>query len=91
MNIYIQQQQLKVGEIEIIAVSSSSNFQVGDNDQVLLYSIAEDVPTSIQIGPFPQIRSLTDDSTLNLNMKKKQMRAKQVLASAKAGKVKKHE
>lgn len=54
MNIYIQQQQLKVGEIEVIAVSSSSNFQIGDNDQVILYGIAEDVPDSIQIGPFPQ-------------------------------------
>ena len=54
MNIYIKQQQLNVGNIDIIAVSSSSTFQIGDNDQVILYAIAEDVPDSIQIGPFPQ-------------------------------------
>lgn len=57
MNVYIQQQQLKVGEIEVVAVSSSSNFQIGDNDQVILYGVAEDVPDSIQIGPFPQFSS----------------------------------
>jgi len=55
MNIYIQQQNLKVGNIDIIAVSSSSTFQIGDNDQVILYAISEDVPDSIQIGPFPQL------------------------------------
>lgn len=55
MNIHIHQQQLQVGQVEIIAVSSGSNFQVGDNDQVLLYSTLEVPPNGIQIGPFPRL------------------------------------
>lgn len=58
MNIHIHQQQLQVGQVEIIAVSSGSNFQVGDNDQVLLYSTLEVPPNGIQIGPFPFPRLL---------------------------------
>lgn len=55
MNIHIHQQLLQVGQVEIIAVSSGSNFQVGDNDQVLLYSTLEVPPNGIQIGPFPRL------------------------------------
>jgi|GEM_PF-496766 len=55
MKIDIHNQQLKVGDIEVIAISASSNLQVGDNDQVLLYSAVETPPSGIKIGPFPSL------------------------------------
>jgi len=55
MNIHIHNQQLKVGCIDVLDLSASANLQIGDNDQVLLYSTIETSPTSIQIGPFPSL------------------------------------
>lgn len=52
MNIIIKQQKLVVENIEIIAVSGASNMQVGDNDQVVLYSAIETPPNYLQVGPF---------------------------------------
>lgn len=52
MKIIIQEQHLHVDHIEVIANSSSSNIQIGDNDQVVLYSVIESPPDGIQIGPF---------------------------------------
>jgi len=55
MNIHIHNQQLKVGCIDVLDLSASANLQIGDNDQVLLYSTIETPPTSFQIGPFPSL------------------------------------
>lgn len=55
MHIHIHNQQLKVGKIDVLDLSASSNLQIGDNDQVLLYSTIETTPNGIQIGPFPSI------------------------------------
>lgn len=55
MNIHIHHQQLKVGAIDVLDLSASSNLQIGDNDQVLLYSTLETPQSGIQIGPFPSL------------------------------------
>lgn len=55
MEIHIHNQQLKVGHIDVLDLSASSNLQIGDNNQVLLYSTVETSPSSIQIGPFPSL------------------------------------
>lgn len=52
MKIIIEQQHLHVEKIDVIANSSCSNIQIGDNDQVVLYSVLETPPDSVQIGPF---------------------------------------
>lgn len=62
MKIIIQDQHLNVNNIDVVAVSSSSSVQIGDNDQVVLYSNTETPPDSLVIGPFP---SSPFDTTLN--------------------------
>jgi len=52
MKIIIQEQHLHVEQIDVIANSSCSNIQIGDNDQVILYSCIETPPDGVQIGPF---------------------------------------
>lgn len=52
MKIVIQKQHLHVENIDVIAISSCSNLQIGDNDQVVLYSRVEAPPDGIQIGSF---------------------------------------
>lgn len=53
MNIHIHHQHLNVNHIEVIDISASSNLQLGDNDQVVLYSTLDLPPDSIQCGSFP--------------------------------------
>jgi len=52
MNIIIQQQKLTVGHMDIVAVAGASSVQVGDNEQVTLYSISESPPDFLQLGAF---------------------------------------
>ncbi|HIW33811.1 MAG TPA: hypothetical protein IAA29_13600 [Candidatus Paenibacillus intestinavium] len=52
MKIIIQEQHLHVDQVNVVANSSCSNIQVGDNDQVVLYSTIETPPDGCQIGPF---------------------------------------
>lgn len=54
MKIIIEKQQLHVENIDVVAVSSSSTLQVGDNDQVVLFSAIDSPPDSIVIGDFPR-------------------------------------
>lgn len=42
---------LSVGQIEILGVSSASMLQVGDTDNVALYSMFDTPPESVVIGP----------------------------------------
>ncbi|MDQ8736666.1 hypothetical protein [Paenibacillus sp. LHD-38] len=42
---------LSVGQIEILGVSSASMLQVGDTDNVALYSMFDTPPESIIVGP----------------------------------------
>ncbi|GKU79684.1 hypothetical protein [Paenibacillus sp. L3-i20] len=42
---------LTVGEIDILGVSSASMLQVGDTDQVALYSMFDTPPESVIVGP----------------------------------------
>ncbi|WP_138753376.1 spore gernimation protein GerPD [Paenibacillus sinopodophylli] len=43
--------QLSVGQIEILGVSSASMLQVGDTDNVALYSMFDTPPESVIVGP----------------------------------------
>lgn len=42
---------LSVGQIEILGFSSASLLQVGDTDQVALYSMFDTPPESVIVGP----------------------------------------
>ncbi|MNH44258.1 putative spore germination protein GerPD [compost metagenome] len=42
---------LSVGQIDILGVSSSSMFQIGDTDHVSLYSMFDTPPESVIVGP----------------------------------------
>jgi spore germination protein PD len=42
---------LSVGQIEVLGVSSASMLQVGDTDNVALYSMFDTPPESVVIGP----------------------------------------
>lgn len=42
---------LSVGQIEILGVSSASMLQVGDTDNVALYSMFDTPPESVIVGP----------------------------------------
>jgi spore germination protein PD len=50
MIFYVVNQGLQVGSIEILGVSSSSLLQVGDNDNVALYSMFDTPPESVIVG-----------------------------------------
>ena len=52
MIIELKEQSYHIGQIDILTISSSSNFQVGDNETVILQAIVEDAFDSTQIGPF---------------------------------------
>lgn len=52
MIIELKEQSFHVGQIDVVTISSSSNFQVGDNETVILQAIVEDAFDSTQIGPF---------------------------------------
>jgi spore germination protein PD len=42
---------LCVGNIELLGVSSASMFQIGDTDNVSLYSVFDTPPESVIVGP----------------------------------------
>ncbi|MGO4184839.1 spore gernimation protein GerPD [Paenibacillus sp. MCAF9] len=42
---------LSVGQIEVLGVSSASMLQVGDTDNVNLYSMFDTPPESVIVGP----------------------------------------
>ncbi|KGX87794.1 hypothetical protein [Pontibacillus litoralis] len=44
--------QLQIGNVKIDAISSSSTFLIGDNEQMALSSIFDTPPESIIITPF---------------------------------------
>ncbi len=52
LNLQVMNRELEVGQISIIAVSSSSYFQVGDTDMITLYSSFDTPPESLIISPF---------------------------------------
>jgi len=48
---------LSVGQIEVLGVSSAAMLQVGDTDNVALYSMFDTPPESVIVGPiapFPE-------------------------------------
>nr|WP_245600074.1 hypothetical protein [Paenibacillus harenae] len=54
---------LSVGHIEILGVSSASMLQIGDTDNVSLYSMFDTPPESVIVGPmapFPQPGSASE-------------------------------
>lgn len=42
---------LSVGQIEVLGISSASMLQVGDTDNVSLYSMFDTPPESVVVGP----------------------------------------
>lgn len=52
---------LTVGQIDILGVSSASMFQIGDTDQVSLYSMFDTPPESVIVGPVAPL-PLPDDA-----------------------------
>ncbi|WP_203364168.1 spore gernimation protein GerPD [Bacillus sp. REN10] len=52
MYLQVMNRELEVGQISIIAVSSSSYFQIGDTDTITLYSSFDTPPESLIISPF---------------------------------------
>lgn len=53
MTINLNNQLFSIGNVEVLTISSSSNFQVGDNETMVLTSFEEDVAEGHQFGPFP--------------------------------------
>ncbi len=52
MNFTVVNHNICVGSIEVMGVSSSSIFLVGDTDSVSLSSVFDTPPESLIIGPF---------------------------------------
>lgn len=50
MRLHVTNHQLAVGSISLIGVSTSSMLQIGDTDQVVLYSMFDTPPESVVIG-----------------------------------------
>ena len=48
---HVTNYDLAVGRIEVLGVSSASMLQVGDTDQVTLYSMFDTPPESTIVGP----------------------------------------
>lgn len=66
MKLHVTNHQLAVGSISLIGVSASSMLQVGDSDQVVLYSMFDTPPESVIVGPLaplPEPASLTEEET----------------------------
>ncbi|MOA19967.1 putative spore germination protein GerPD [compost metagenome] len=55
---------LSVGQIDILGVSSSSMFQIGDTDHVSLYSMFDTPPESVIIGPVAPFPIPEEESSL---------------------------
>ena len=56
---------LAVGCIELLGVSAASLLQVGDTNQVALYSVFDTPPEAVIVGPlapFPEPGSLSPES-----------------------------
>lgn len=53
MEINLNNQQFCIGHVNVLTISSSSSFQVGDNETVVLTSFEEDIAEGHQFGPFP--------------------------------------
>ncbi|WP_206109184.1 spore gernimation protein GerPD [Paenibacillus sp. HB172176] len=52
---------LSVGEIDILGLASSSMLQVGDTDQVALYSMFDTPPESVIVGPLAPLPPPEDE------------------------------
>lgn len=52
LNLQVINRELEVGQISIIAVSSSSYLQVGDTETISLYSSFDTPPESLIISPY---------------------------------------
>lgn len=54
---------LQVDHIEVLGVASASMLQIGDTDQVVLYSVFDTPPESVIVGPLaplPEVGDLDD-------------------------------
>ncbi|MFS0722797.1 spore gernimation protein GerPD [Paenibacillus sp. 1P07SE] len=66
MRLQVTNHQLAVGSISLIGVSTSSMLQVGDTDQVILYSMFDTPPESVVVGPLAPLPppDLTEEEEL---------------------------
>jgi spore germination protein PD len=51
LNFHVENKQISVGEVSIIAVASSSVFLIGDTEEIILSSMFDTPPESIIVGP----------------------------------------
>jgi spore germination protein PD len=51
LNFHVENKQISVGEVRIIAVASSSVFLIGDTEEIILSSMFDTPPESIIVGP----------------------------------------
>ncbi|WP_020616828.1 hypothetical protein [Paenibacillus daejeonensis] len=66
MNLHVTNHQLAVGSISLIGVSTSSMLQVGDTDQVMLYSMFDTPPESVIVGPLVPLPEPSTSAEANL-------------------------
>jgi spore germination protein PD len=51
LNFHVENKQISVGEVRIIAVASSSVFLIGDTEEIIVSSMFDTPPESIIVGP----------------------------------------
>jgi spore germination protein PD len=51
LNFHVENKQISVGDVRIIAVASSSVFLIGDTEEINLSSMFDTPPESIIVGP----------------------------------------
>lgn len=51
MNIYVENKEIKIGDINITGVSSSSILLIGDTKEIVCSSIFDTPPESLIVGP----------------------------------------
>lgn len=51
MNFHVVNDEIKVGNIQLISISSSSILKVGDTETIQLFSAIDTPPTALQFGP----------------------------------------
>lgn len=63
MIINLNNQQFCINDIDVLTISASSTFQVGDNETVVLTSFREELAEGHQFGPFPMYLTPTKFKT----------------------------
>lgn len=57
MNFTVINHSLSVGSIQMTAVASASVLQIGDTEQITLYSMFDSPPESVIVGPLAPLEA----------------------------------